>query len=209
MAEALTLSVPTETQKNSQLDFQVGENLHLAAVACTAWASSTDPQIRVKFGSQIQEAIEHLIRLDPSEQHSGMTGLVDRETSRWSSFDDLPQGLLGYSLAIANDGLTPNTAKPHVRFANYSGQTGIFVPTLHKVHRRTYTGHYMAARYGLYILPTERAELGYGIADTHTLLLEDPAGSKIYIGSRSAVQTIQEDSATATTVGHFASIELH
>jgi hypothetical protein len=183
MAEALTLSVPTEAEKNPQLDFLTGECATLMVLACTVWTPEADTRVRDQFNEQTQSSIDGLMKHSRYGQHGRMHDLISEETYRMRTAIDLPAGFNGYSLAAVDNGHTPGTSVPHVIFTNYVGASGVYVPGRVENFSGPYSGHH-GPKEGLYTTPTAKEPL----ADMHTLGFSFKGGGRVYIGLKDALE---------------------
>lgn len=195
-----------EAPGNLDLITMSGSISTLAVAACLEWESSNSTPGRDKLAQTLRESISTLIDGEKYGAHSRTHDLILETDCMFRSAEELPSGLKGLSLLVADNGDTPGTSRPHVIFTNYAGTTASYAPGYSDDFSGPNSGFVGESQEHKGLFSVSEAEInrwnGYdGIrvwADMHTLVFRNETSWSAYVGQKSALKLLARQSIAST-----------
>lgn len=178
----------------------------LAVAACVEWENPNSTPGRDKLIHTLQESISALIEGDKYGARSRTHDLVLSTNYKFRSATELPSGLKGLSLLVANNGGTSRTSRPYVMFTNYVGTTASYIPGYSDDLSGPYSGFLRESQVhkGLFLVSEAKINRlnSYGdirmLADMHTLAFKDNTKWGAYVGQKPALEMLAQQSIVDT-----------
>ena len=204
----LSLVVPSPEIAAPRLDFIHRSTETMAIVACAAWAEDGhDGAKRETFRDMVSEMIERVVSSNPVVHFMDATRLVLDTSLLYRRQEEMPQGLSGLSLLVADSGETMGVAQPHVNFTNYLGNTAILVPRQYKDWTGFENAHYNPTPEGVFKVTGISSHVDYEhCADRHELTFEKDSNWEIHIGDMGTLMAMSRGEQKDDASGTFASI---
>lgn len=208
MPEHLAISVPE--MPNPNLQFVQAKIGPIAIASCVEWDIKATTTVRSEFDTYLTERVKLLKNrptdkpVELNELYTAASAFVVGMNNVYRSKEDVPEGLIGFSLAMAHDGSTKEVPVPHALIANHPGTTGVFVPG--EVNDASGPrGAFIRHDNGLFSTPRNIEASGFGPADVHTVLFNrEPVA--LYLGPIWALKAINSAEQIAPSSPNYGSI---